>query len=192
MPITATKQPKWVENPEILAGFMEGAIEGMLQAIGGIGVKVIRESIENKDFSGDTRASVMWNTAKASSGTKAKEKLDKPGNKNTVYIGSADPVASYLEYGTGPHTTALDSSEFVAEIKAWAKHKGIPDQYVGGIITNIRRYGTKAYPYINQAKSDLEAEIGKYSQLFAVEFVHKFNMLRDKATVGKWNLEVGE
>jgi hypothetical protein len=172
--------------------FIEGAVDGMLQAIGGLGVNVIRESIENKDFSGDTRESVMWTTAKTSSDTESKEKLSKPGNKNTVYIGSADPVASYLEYGTGPHTSALDSKDFVAEIKAWAEHKGIPDRYVGGIITNIRKYGTKAFPYINKAKTELEKEIGKYTKLFAVEFVHKFNSLQDKATVGKWNLEVGE
>lgn len=190
MGIKATVPKMW-EDPSIAERFVRSSVDELLAVAGEAGVEIIRDSIQNEDATGKTRESIMWITAKSENDNDLEGdiKLERPISDNVVDIGSGYPVASFLEYGTSGHVSSEGSAEFVAAIKKWAAIRGIPDRYVGGIITNIRKYGTKAYPYMGTAKLKLEAALAKISRRFAVEFVGRF---KDVATFGKWHMEVSE
>jgi hypothetical protein len=133
-------------------------IESTLEAIGEKGIEVMKENMEHKDYTGNTRGSVMYRTkATYKRPDKTEFIIDAPSKENEVDIGSANPVATYIEYGTPAHQRSNNWEEFVAAIKEWAQTKGIPEEAVFPIIRKIHNEGTVAYPFAEKTKLDMLA-----------------------------------
>lgn len=63
--------------------------------------------------------------------------------------------AAWIEYGTPPHPI---SGEGEAEIRAWAKRKGL-SKYAGAIIWKIRKKGTEPKPYLRPAVAEVQMRL---------------------------------
>jgi hypothetical protein len=146
--------PAWIDTN--LVDIFDVQIEGMLAAIGEIAVGIIKGNMTHNDDTGETRKSVMWRTFNQVGKNNTAKVLDRPPNQNTVYAGSAEPSAFYIEYGTMAHISNQDWEKFVAAIKAWAARRGIDPEDVYPIIRYIRNNGTEAKPFMQQSRSDLE------------------------------------
>lgn len=166
-----TKRPAWLDVSA--SAVAAGQMEELLQTVGNAGVDIIRDNMSHRDDTGKTKGSVMWATAQSSGGAIAPdiEELEPPTMGGVCYIGSGEPNAGYIEYGTLAHSDGTDSAAFVAAIKEWAARNGIPDKFVGGIIRNIQQNGTDAHPYMKQSKMELRESVKQLGRNFLVKFI---------------------
>ncbi|MDD5092773.1 MAG: hypothetical protein PHV74_00105 [Dehalococcoidia bacterium] len=66
-------------------------------------------------------------------------------------VGTSVEYAPDIEYGQNPHTVPL------AELKPWARRKGISENRVGAIQQSIREVGTKPrYPFRNTFRKNID------------------------------------
>jgi hypothetical protein len=128
----------------------------MLEEVGKKGVEVMKGNMEHEDYTGDTRGSVMWRTNKKyEAPSRTSFLIEPPAGDNSVLVGSANPTATYIEYGTPMHRTSNNWEEFVKAIKKWCQDKGIPDEAVFPIIKKIHDTGTIAHPFALKTAQDM-------------------------------------
>ena len=65
--------------------------------------------------------------------------------EGSIYIGTPVKYASYVQFGTRPHTPPF------TPIKKWARRKLGAEEAAGAIWQKIRQEGTDANPYITRA-----------------------------------------
>lgn len=81
-------------------------------------------------------------------------------------VGTADPKAHYVEYGTGAHKTPNNQAEFVARVTAWCQRHGITDSAeIARVISAIRHRGTLAHPFLAPAKEVAREHLGTNFQV---------------------------
>lgn len=84
----------------------------------------------------------------------------------TVKVGTRDPKAPYINYGTGPHKSAKDSDEFVRNIREWSLEKGLDtaedNSFSNYLIKKIRRFGTYARPFKPKTAERMDSVAGVY------------------------------
>lgn len=118
-----------------------------------------------------------------------KDKLDREGitatgnlKESVHYVISpnvievwAEKYATYIDSGTKPHWVG---EEGVEKIKIWASIRGIN---AWGVITNIRLYGTKPHPYLDELLLPIDIIIRSHMNVWIQEFqtIKVYQELRD-------------
>ena len=173
-------------------------VEGAMEKLGEEARIQMKENMErvmpHGSASGKTVDSVMWRTKNTyflpRHGSDDMPIIDAPSSDFAVNVGSAYHNATYLEYGTSAHVTNEDADLFVKAIKEWAIIRGIPEEDIYPIITQIREEGTSAHPYVRQFISDFKDRALYHGKQMLVEFFQTRKYVTI-STVG-WNREVGE
>lgn len=172
-------------------------IQAMLNAVGEVGVQIMRDVMEEKlpngDATGETRKSVMWRTKvtyRRPEHEDESEVIDAPSTQATVNIGSAHPNATFMEYGTSSHVSPDGSQEFLDAIKDWMKIRNIPKKYFYIIVKRIRDEGTDARPYATETMTRLSDHAREMAYKATVNFLKTKQYKRPYNT--GWNQGVSE
>lgn len=159
--------------PKVTLQNFDAIVEGYLNAVGLVGTDIMKkeyeEALDNGNYTGKTQKSFTFATKNAAALPEEGDVIEQPSSPYEVYIGSANPNAYWTEYGTPAHRTPDGSKEFVQAIKDWAEFRNIPEEYVGGIITNIRRRGTKGSPFVPAAMVRIAAYAKERSEALLKE-----------------------
>ena len=73
-----------------------------------------------------------------------------------VIIGTTVPYAPYVEYGSGPHRSGVNSAQFRDELKRWCELHGLPFYPV---YRKIVRFGIKEKPFLVPAYNKFSNKI---------------------------------
>ena len=172
-------------------------VQAMLNAVGEVGVQIMRDVMEEKlpngDATGNTRKSVMWRTKvtyRRPEHDDESEMIDAPPTQATVNIGSAYPNAIFMEYGTSSHISPDGSQEFLEAIREWMALRGIPEKYFYPIVKKIRDEGTDARPYATETMTRLSDHAREMAYKATVDFLKTRQYKRPYNT--GWNQGVGE
>ena len=168
MGITFSQTPAFFDaDPRVI---MNAKIQGFLAAIGEIAVMLIRKNMTHNDDTGKTKESVMWRTKVDMSEAKH-EALSKPPVEGVLYAGSAEPSATYIEYGTMAHSSPVGMEQFVQAIKEWGMRHGIPEDQIYWVIKYIRENGTAAKPFMQQSTEELRTYMTAMGNAMIAEFI---------------------
>lgn len=143
--------------------YMEGALEIM-----GVHVKemIQKQLVENGSVDdGKLFTSIMWATSQAMDRSEGDAPpIRVPDKKGVLHVGTADPKAPYVEYGSGPHKQhAEQGPEFEENIRDWASRHGwmakdggeLKISDVWNLIQSIRARGTTEQPFMRPVVADL-------------------------------------
>lgn len=151
---------------------IEIGVEALLADIGSRAASKMREYTKDHTVSKRLWNSITWQTSTKGSNAygehKSEDKIEKPKESGTLYVGSAAPHAYYQENGSGPHTHPEGSDEFVDSLEQWAiKVLGIsresPDAWdrmrFWYLVEEIRARGTPGSPFVQPTVDELPSII---------------------------------
>lgn len=145
-------------------------MEGALEAMGAFIADMLRDQIEENGSidEGTLVKSISWATAQATdrSGGGDIRPVNAPTKKGVLHVGSADPKAGWVEFGTGPHmANSEQTAEFEENIRDWASRHGwtgkdgaeltVDDVYP--LIKKIRENGTTEQPFMRPVHVKLQS-----------------------------------
>ena len=158
--------------------------EALLAGIGKEGVNIMRDNMNHRDDTGNTKKSITWRTQQQQGeenvrtlidGTTVQYGLPDVDSEDKVYIGTTDPVARFIEDGTSPPRTSKDADLFVLSIQEWAARNGIPQDDVPAIVRYISKKGTAAHQFVDQSAIDIEEFAKALGTKFAISVTKALN-----------------
>lgn len=122
------------------AVFSERLVDGITSAM------IVPENVSFGNTPGNPNRKFVGSNAR-------EEDILEPETKElTLKIGTRYKVAKYVDKGTGPHRTSMDTQEFVAKVTEWCQKKGFDADETESIIKKIRDEGTMRRPFLEPTR----------------------------------------